>query len=158
MTKEIVLKHSRKAFFLEYLLAAIAIAILLRISIKGQEMNGILVLLVGIAALIGLSKPEITRANNVCVITQEAVTIKKGFFNKKEHQFHLSTITDVNYKQNVWQRTLRYGTLIIRSFSHAGKEIRIGNIDNPRVIMTQIGRLVEQKFEKPTPKAVETEQ
>jgi uncharacterized membrane protein YdbT with pleckstrin-like domain len=139
-------------------LAVIAIAILLRISIKGQEMNGLLVLLVGIAALTGLIKPEITRAKNVCVITQEAVTIKKEIFNKKEHQFHLSTITDVNYKQNVWQRTLRYGTLIIRSFSHAGKEIHIGNIDNPQAIMIKLGKLVEQKFDKPTPKTVETKQ
>jgi uncharacterized membrane protein YdbT with pleckstrin-like domain len=155
MTKEIVLKYSRKAFFLEYLLAVIAITILLRISIKGQEMNGILVLLVGIAALVGLIKPELTRAKNVCIITQEAVTIKKGIFNKKEHQFHLSTITDVNYRQNVWQRLLKYGTLIIRSFSHAGKEIHVGNIDNPQKIMTQIGKLVEQKFEKPSPKSVE---
>ena len=61
MADKIVLMDSRKAFFLEYVMAFIAIAILLAISIKGLQVNRILIIIVGIAAILGLSMPEIKR-------------------------------------------------------------------------------------------------
>ena len=158
MVKELILKHSRKAFFLEYMLAIIALAILLTIAIKGREMNGFLVIVVGIAALAGLIRPEITRMREVCIITPEAVTLKKGILSKREHQFHMSSITDVNYEQNVWQRIWNYGNLIIRSFSHAGKKIRVGNVHNPKEVMAIIHRFVDQKLDKPSQKPIATKQ
>ena len=148
MADKIILTHSRKAFFLEYVMAFIAIAILLAISIKGLQVNGILIIIVGIAAILGLSMPEIKRIREKCIITNESVTVKRGILNKREHQFQLSTITDVNYRQNLWQRLLRYGTLVIRSFSHAGREIYAGKIDNPKMAMAAISKLVDQKLEK----------
>jgi len=149
MADKIILMDSRKAFFLEYVMAFIAIAILFSISIKGLQVNGILIIIVGIAAILGLSMPELKRIREKCIITNESVTVKRGILNKREHQFQLSTITDVNYRQNLWQRLLRYGTLVIRSFSHAGREIYVGNIDNPKRAMAAISRLVDQKLEKP---------
>ena len=158
MADRIVLTHSRKAFFLEYVMAFIAIAILLAISVKGLEVNGILVIFVGIAAILGLSMPELKRIREKCIITNESVTVKRGILNKREHQFQLSTITDVNYRQNLWQRLLRYGTLVIRSFSHAGREIYVGNIDNPKKAMAAISKLVDQKHEKPELKPTATKE
>ena len=148
MADKIILVHSRKAFFLEYVMAIIAIAILLAIAAKGLEVNGILIILVGIAAIAGLIMPELKRIKEKCIITNESVTVKMGILNKREHQFQLSTITDVNYRQNLWQRLLRYGTLVIRSFSHAGREIYVGNIDNPKRTMDAISKLVGRKLEK----------
>ncbi len=148
MPDKIILTDSRKAFILEYVMAFIAIAILFSIAAKGLQVSSIFVLIVGIVAVIGLSMPEIKRMKKKCIITHESVIVKKGILNKREHQFHLSTITDVNYHQNLWQRLLRYGTLVIRSFSHAGREIYIGNIDNPKKAMAGISKLVDQKHEK----------
>jgi len=156
MAEEVILKHSRRAFFLEYTLVIIALAILLTNAIKGREMNGFLVIAIGIAALVGLIRPEIIRMREVCIITPEAVTLKKGILSKREHQFHISSITDVNYEQNVWQRIWNYGNLIIRSFSHAGKRIRVGNVHNPKEVMTIINNLVDQKLDKPAPKTIST--
>jgi len=156
MADKIVLTHSRKAFFLEYVMAFIAIAILLAIAAKGLEVNGILVIIVGIVAIAGLIIPELKRIMEKCIITNESVTVKRGILNKREHQFQLSTITDVNYRQNLWQRLLRYGTLVIRSFSHAGREIYVGNIDNPKRTMAAISKLVDQKLEKPHLKEAST--
>ena len=156
MADRIVLTHSRKAFFLEYVMALIAISILLAIAAKGLQVNGILIILVGIAAILGLSMPELKRIREKCIITNESVTVKRGILNKREHQFQLSTITDVNYHQNLWQRLLRYGTLVIRSFSHAGREIYAGNIDNPKRAMSAISKLVDQKLEKPHIKEAST--
>ena len=98
MPDKIVLMDSRKAFFLEYVMAFIAIAILLAIAAKGLEVNGILVIIVGMATITGLIMPEIKRAREKCIITNESVTVKRGILNKREHQFQLSTITDVNYR------------------------------------------------------------
>jgi len=148
MPDKIILMDSRKAFFLEYVMAVIAIAILLAIAAKGSEVNGILVIVVGIVAIAGLIMPEIKRIKKKCIITNESVTVKSGILNKREHQFQLSTITDVNYHQNLWQRLLRYGTLVIRSFSHAGREIYVGNINNPKMAMAAISKLVDQKLKK----------
>ena len=158
MAEEIILKNSRKAFLLEYLLVLIAIAIFLRIIIKGYEMNGILVLALGIAAFIGLIRPEIARKRMVCVITPEAVTIKKGILSKREHQFHMSSITDVNYEQNIWQRIWNYGDIIIRSFSHAGKKIKVANVHNPKETMAAVHRLVDKKIDKSSSKPITTDE
>ena len=68
----------------------------------------------------------------------------------------MSSITDVNYEQNIWQRIWNYGNLIIRSFSHAGKKIKVANIHNPKETMAVIHRLVDQKLDKPTPKPITT--
>ena len=156
MVKELILKHSRRAFFLEYILVILALTILLTNAIKGSGLNGFLVIAIVIAALAGLIRPEIIRMREVCVITPEAVTIKRGILSKREHQFHMSSITDVNYEQSVWQRIWNYGNLIIRSFSHAGKRFRVGNIRNPKEVMATIHRLVDQKVDKPVPKALST--
>ena len=158
MADKIILMDSRKAFFLEYVMAFIALAILFAIAAKGLEVNGIWVVIVGIVAIIGLSVPEIKRIREKCIITNESVTVKRGILNKREHQFQLSTITDVNYRQNLWQRLLRYGTLVIRSFSHAGREIYVGNIDNPKRAMAAISKLVGQKLEKPESKPTATKE
>ena len=149
MQDKIILRDSRKAFFLEYIMAFIAIAILFAIAAKGLEVNGIVVAIIGIAAIFGIIMPEIKRIKKKCIITHESVIVKNGILNKREHQFQLSTITDVNYHQNLWQRLLRYGTLVIRSFSHAGREIYVGNIDNPKMAMSAISKLVDQKTKKP---------
>lgn len=153
MADKIVLMHSRKAFFLEYIMAFIALLILFTVSVKGSDVSGFIVIFAAIAAILGLAMPEVKRLRNKCIITRESVTVRSGILSRREHQFQLSTITDVNYRQNLWQRLFRYGTLIIRSFSHAGKEIHVGNIDNPKQAMAAISRLVDQKFEKPKPKA-----
>lgn len=158
MPDKIVLMDSRKAFFLEYVMAFIAIAILFSIAAKGLQVSGIFILIAGIVVVIGLSMPEIKRMKKKCIITHESVTVKRGILNKREHQFQLSTITDVNYHQNLWQRLLRYGTLVIRSFSHAGREIYVGNIDNPKRAMAAISKLVDQKHEKPESKPTITKE
>ncbi len=139
-------------------MAFIAIAILFAIAAKGLQVNGIWVIIVGIVAIIGLSMPEIKRIREKCIITHESVIVKRGILNKREHQFQLSTITDVNYRQNLWQRLLGYGTLVIRSFSHAGREIYIGNIDNPKRAMAAISKFVDQKLEKPESKPAITKE
>jgi uncharacterized membrane protein YdbT with pleckstrin-like domain len=101
-----------------------------------------------IAILVGLAIPEIARTREVFTVTNEAVTIKKGILSKKEHQFHIATITDVNYTQNPWQRLLNYGTLIMTSFSPSGKMIKVGSVDNPAKIMNTINKLVDAKHGK----------
>jgi len=158
MADKIILMDSRKAFFLEYVMAFIALAILLAIAAKGLEVSGIFIVIVGIAAILGLIMPELKRIREKCIITNESVTVKRGILNKREHQFQLSTITDVNYHQNLWQRLLRYGTLVIRSFSHAGREIYVGNIDNPKRAMAAISKLVDQKLEKQESKPTATKE
>lgn len=148
MTDKLILMDSRKAFFLEYVMALIALLILFAIAAKGLEVNGMFTIIISTAAIAGLIMPEIKRIKKKCIITHESVTVKSGILNKREHQFQLSTITDVNYHQNLWQRLLGYGTLVIRSFSHAGREIYVGNIDNPKKVMVAISKLVGQKLEK----------
>jgi membrane protein YdbS with pleckstrin-like domain len=149
MKEKIIVYQSRKAFFLEYIMAAVALTVLLTASFR--DANGIVVFLSGAAVAVGLIVPEVTRKRNICIITPEAITIRKGLVGKREHQFHMATITDVNYNQTPWQRIWNYGTLVIRSFSHAGKNIRVGNVDNPADIMATVSRLIDQKLDKPAP-------
>lgn len=143
----IILRESRKAFFFVYLLVAVIVAALIFISLKGYSVPGLgWILALGMIAS-GLIAPEITRHLNYCEVTEKKVVVWSGLLQRKHESFYIITITDVVYHQNIWQKVLNYGPIIVRTFSHVGTEIPLGKIDRPK---KTVAKMVEM-FDKEMP-------
>jgi len=145
---KIILVETRKAFLLEYGLGAACAVLPFLIKSAHIAFPNIGLFFIGMGALVGIGTPELIRLNQRCIIDDESLIVRRGIIGKKEINFHLTTVTDVFYKQNGWQRLLGYGHLIFRSFSPAGKEIKIGNIHAPHEVSTEIMKILGKKLSR----------
>ncbi len=142
--KKIKIRETRKAFLFEYLIAFLGIATLVYISVTGMSFPNAGYYIVGLMVISSILIPEMIIGWSYCTVDLEYFTVKTGIFSRKEDRYHMSTITDVDYEQSAWQRMLGYGTIVIRSFSHAGGEIEIGSINKPEKVATKIGDLLHK--------------
>jgi len=148
MTEEkIKIRETRKAFWLEYIIAFIFIIILLIILITNMSMHIMGYILIITAIIITLIIPEIIVAWSNCIITPDYITFNTGIFERERASYHMSTITDVKYRQTPWQRTLDYGEVVIRTYSPAGT-IRIGYISNPQKVASKIEEFLSKYLDK----------
>lgn len=144
--EEIILRESRKAFFFVYSVVVLTIVVFIILVIEGIRIPLVGWGLAAGIVSIGLAIPEINRTLDYCVVTQKKVVVWSGLLHRKHESFYVVTITDVLYHQNIWQRILNYGPVIVRTFSHVGKEIQIGNIDHPHEKVKQMVYLFDKEM------------
>jgi len=131
---------------LVYLFVVFVVFLVVVLAIEGIHIPWAGWLLVIGIVIIGVTIPEINRALDYCVITQKKVVVWSGLLHRKHESFYVVTITDVLYHQNIWQRLLNYGPVIVRTFSHVGKEIQIGNIDHPHETVKKMVYLFDKEM------------
>lgn len=137
------LRKSRKAFLTEYLCAIFFFGLSL-LGTAGKinlpRRLGFFFLLLGIIVII-LVEASIYAAQYQ--IRESKVIVIQGIFNKTKKNVFIDAITDVDLKQNYFQRLLRYGDLHIRSSSGA-VTLELDDIEKPQQAMEILERLIEK--------------
>jgi uncharacterized membrane protein YdbT with pleckstrin-like domain len=108
----------------------------------------IVVLVVAIVLLLWLSfAPVVERATTHYVFTTHRVLIRTGVFSHTGRDISLQRINDVGFRQTLWERMVKAGTLTIESASeHGQSELE----DVPRSDEQQqlLNRLIEEDGER----------
>ncbi len=65
------------------------------------------------------------------IITSERVRIVEGIFGKERRDIELVRIQDIDHKQNLTERTLNIGDIIITSHDRNDPHVVLNNISNP---------------------------
>jgi len=108
----------------------------------------IVIVVVALGLLCWLSlAPVIRRATTHYVFTTHRVLIRQGVFTHTGRDISLQRITDVGFRQTLWERLVRAGTLTIESASENGQsELE----DVPRSDQQQqlLNRLIEEDADR----------
>lgn len=121
-------RNSRKVYFLLYLMAVILLIAVTYIKISGRPLDDMAFKLVLAFVIAVLIATEIHRLGNSYEITENSVVLRKGYFTIISKRIEFGAISDIDVKQNLWQRLLSYGNVQIFKFSE--KSI-IKNINKP---------------------------
>ena len=104
------------------------------ISYLGSFIVGILGLLLFGIGLLVLIWIVLDRASKRYTVTNKRVIVRKGIIAKHVDEVEIEHIRSINTRQNIWQRLLGYGNVLIGTAGTAGIEIVIKNISNPEGI------------------------
>jgi len=134
-------RNSRKAYLLVYLMVLILIIALIIFYIKGYALNKIAIFSSLFFVYIAIKSTEIHRLNNRYEIKPTTLTHVKGIINKVSKKVDLASISNVDIRQNLWNRMLGFGNVNVFICSGAGC-IEIKNINSPH----RFAEFLEQKM------------
>lgn len=80
--------------------------------------------------------------------TDERFFIRTGFFKTEENEVRLYRVLDITWKQNLRQKILGLGTIILQTADKSSPIVEIKNIKNSRKVKEQLSELVETNREK----------
>ncbi len=86
--------------------------------------------LVGIGIIIILWA-ILDRASRKYTITSKRIVVRRGIIAKRVNEIEIKDMRFINSTQNIWQRLLGYGDVIVGSAATGGLEIVIKNIVEP---------------------------
>ena len=122
------IRNTRKVYLPFYMMVFVLIIFITYIKSSGMPLNNtalVLALAFSIAVLIAT---EIHRLGNAYEIEENSIVHKHGYFSIISKRIEFGAISDVDVKQNLWQRMFLFGDVQIFKFSE--KSI-IKNIDKP---------------------------
>lgn len=76
-------------------------------------------------------------------LTEEKLTIDKGFFSRDEEEVRLYRILDITLRRSLWQRLFGLGTIHCNSADKSSPEFDIKNITNCANTKERLSDLVE---------------
>ena len=76
-------------------------------------------------------------------LTEEKLTIDKGFFSRDEEEIRLYRILDITLRRSLWQRLFGLGTIHCNSADKSSPEFDIKNITNSVKTKEKLSDLVE---------------
>ena len=146
--REIVkFSRSRKPYFIIYLMIIILIVLTTYVRVKGLPSSRITLIGTIVFTIIGMTITEIHRLKDTYKISHEYVEHRSGIISKGEKKIHIKSITDINARQNVFQRLMGYGSIVVQSASGANNII-INNINHPKkfiIILESKKKEIEDK-------------
>ena len=142
MKKEDILlkiRPAHRSFILEFFLIFIILSAIYIIQVFGLFLNPI-----GLYAAIGFSiiiiiYVEFVRYSNTYFITKNQLQKRHGIISKKIESIFFENISEINLSQNLFQRIIGYGDVIVNS--QASNQLSFKKIANPKKIRTQIEKL-----------------
>ena len=120
--------NSRKFYIPFYFMAIILWIIVIYIKISGKSLDNMALNMVIAFSVAVLIATEIHRLGNSYEINESSVIHRKGYLSIISKRIEFGAISDVDVKQNLWQRFLYFGDVEIFKFSE--KSI-IRDINNP---------------------------
>ena len=123
-------RTSRKAYFFIYLMIFILVTTVIFIKISGKELNELVFEAVLVFSAILICFIEIHRFRIFYGVTDISLVHSKGIFARITRKVDLSSISDADSKQTMWQRILNYGDVDARMFSK-DSTLQIKNINAP---------------------------
>jgi len=143
--KEVMkVRTSRKSYFLIYVMIFILVIAMVVIKIYGEDVNKFLFQAVLIFSGILIIFIEVHRLSIFFEVTSISLVHSKGIIAKTTRKVDLSSISDVDSKQSVWQRILGYGDVDVRMFSR-DSTLKIKNINNPKKFANFLDKKMNEK-------------
>lgn len=117
-------------------MAVAALLILLSIPfLRELESSMYVMLLALLACMFWFLKRLLDIITTHYVLTTERLSVRTGLISREEVEIRVSDIRAVWLKQNIWERCLNFGDVLIGTSATAGAEISIADIDAPREIL-----------------------
>ena len=123
-------RNSRKLYFPIYLMIFVLIGVIVFIKYNGLSLNKLALILVGLFVLFSMKFVEIHRLCNSYEVNKNSLVHTMGLFNRKIRSMDFFAISDIEVKQNFWQRLLGYGSVEVHAASGANI-IKVKNINKP---------------------------
>ena len=128
--KKLKVRNSRKLYIPIYLMIIILFLTISYIKTSGKEVDDLAFKTVLIFSIGLLIFTEIHRLINSYEINAHSLVASKGILNRTIKKVDLLSISDVDSKQNIWQRILNFGNVEARLFSK-DSTTSIKNINDP---------------------------
>jgi membrane protein YdbS with pleckstrin-like domain len=137
-----VYHHSRKIYIPFYIMVAILVIFILVIVFQNKPLNLPSFVAAVIFIICIFLFTEAHRKRNSWQIAKRHVIHRHGIFARKTAKTLLETVSDIDVKQNTWERMLNFGTVTLHQYSKGGAEIK--SISNPykllELLKDKIGR------------------
>ena len=141
----LTLRHSRKAFLVEYLCSLFLFSLWFIAFMKNVDMPKEASYLLSGLSFLGLAGTEIRRyfGDRYKVMPTKLSVVKGVLKIKKKNVYYqpLGFVPDLNLKQTVLQRFLGYGTVYLQ-VGNSNLELR--DIDNPHQVLELLENLIEE--------------
>ncbi|MBI2125461.1 PH domain-containing protein [Candidatus Woesearchaeota archaeon] len=139
------LRHSRKAFLVEYTCGFFLLALLLIGLIKQIDLPESITYLLSGLGFIGLAGTELRRYfGDRYKIMPTKLSVTKGVLKiRKKNVYYqpLGFIPDLNIRQGALQRLLGFGTVHLQV---GNSNLELKDIDNPHQILEMLENLIEE--------------
>jgi len=152
-TDKLKLRSTRKAYFHIYAVP-VAVFITLELLTDYVSFNNYVYIFIGAIAAASIAYSELDRWNYWIEIDETGVTVEKGLLRKKRLIVPRQILTDMDIKQSVFQRLLRFGQITMRSFSEDHRRVSIC-INKPHDKMKEIRELIKPEEGNVRPQAFE---
>jgi membrane protein YdbS with pleckstrin-like domain len=114
----------------------------------GRTVVLVAILVVGLSLLATLTiTPWVRWRTSHYIFTTHRVLIRRGVFTHSGRDIALQRITDVAFRQTLWDRIVRAGTLIIESAGEQGQEV-LHDIPRSNRQQQLLNRLIEEDHDR----------
>lgn len=139
MKKKSVLKvrNSRKIYIPLYFMIIVLLIVITYIKISGRPLDDMAFKFAMAFIIAVLIATEIHRLGNSYEIAINSVILRNGYFTIISKRIEFGAISDIDVKQNLWQRIFSYGNVQIFKFSE--KSV-IRNINKPFVFVNFLSK------------------
>lgn len=143
------LRPCRVSFIKEYALALFLIFFLFYLYSIGFPISLFGYFIAGILIILFLILPEFSRLRNRYIVTQSQVIVEEGIVSRKRKSVFMNNIADVEVQQNIFQRFLHFGTVMVGSSSgREHMELRLKGVWQPKIVAHEIEKLIKQYGKK----------
>ena len=136
--------NSRKIYLPIYFMILVLIAVVIFIKYNDLSLSTPVLVLVVLFILFSIKFTELHRWSNSYEITKDAFIHNKGILNRKTRSMDFLAISDVERKQNIWQRLLNYGDVSVRLYS-GESDNPAKNINNPKKFADCLQKMIHAK-------------
>ena len=136
--------NSRKIYLPVYLMIFVLIAIVFFIKQNGLVLSKPVFILVILFILFSIKFTELHRWSNSYAITKDSFVHIKGILNRKTRSMDFLAISDIELRQNVWQRLINYGDVSVRLYS-GESDNPAKNINNPKKFADCLEKMIHIK-------------
>lgn len=118
-------------------LVAVAGLVIATISdLSGAGLWAVVAILVGGWAVLSVP-PIVNRKFVIYVLTTERVIVRTGILSKSSLEIPLESIHDVRFEQNVIERALRYGDVLLESAGERGQSL-LKDVPDPEAFQSMV--------------------
>jgi uncharacterized membrane protein YdbT with pleckstrin-like domain len=130
--------------FLVAVLAGALAGVVTAIAVGHVEV-GWVVLVVAAVLLLLLGGGALRRIGTTYGITDQRLTIQHGIFSREIHQTRLDRVQNVNYRQSLFERLLRVGTVDFDTAGSAEFDFSFRGVAVPERIVRTVDRAIHER-------------
>lgn len=143
----IKIKGSRKLYIPIYVMIIILILVMVILKIQEYPLNKFVIIAAIIFIILCIKGTEIHRLTRYYQITNHYLVYSKGIFKNNIKKIFIPTISDLVLKQNIWQRILNYGDVLIHRYT-TGSVIDVKNINDPEYFVENLEEIMNTLRER----------